>query len=206
MEKIKCVKCQQIKLLDEFYKKGKRKQSYCKDCHNRYTHKRWKARKIEAVKLLGGKCCKCGYSRNYGALDFRHTDPSIKEHGIAMMVRMSWKKTIVELKKCVLLCKNCHAEEHYPQLFIDKIEFGKANSNLNTVVSPTGKCPVCEMEVFGTTYCSSPCASKARRKVDWPAVRVLENLMRDKPMTEIAKIYGVSDTAVRKWAKGYGLL
>ena len=33
----------------------------------------------QAVKLLGGKCCICGYDKCIDALVFHHRDPSIKE-------------------------------------------------------------------------------------------------------------------------------
>ena len=35
--------------------------------------------KKQAVKLLGGKCCICGYDKCIDALEFHHKDSSIKE-------------------------------------------------------------------------------------------------------------------------------
>lgn len=35
--------------------------------------------KIQAVKLLGGKCSICGYNKCIDALEFHHNDPSAKE-------------------------------------------------------------------------------------------------------------------------------
>lgn len=35
--------------------------------------------KKQAVKLLGGKCCICGYDKCIDALEFHYKDPSIKE-------------------------------------------------------------------------------------------------------------------------------
>ena len=39
--------------------------------------------KKQAVKILGGKCCICGYDRCIDALEFHHKDPSIKERQVS---------------------------------------------------------------------------------------------------------------------------
>lgn len=66
--------------------------------------------KKQAVEALGGKCFKCGYSKCMAALDFHHVDPAEKEFQIS-----SYRKRdllLKELKKCVLVCKNCHVAIH----------------------------------------------------------------------------------------------
>ena len=35
--------------------------------------------KLQAIKLLGGKCSICGYDRCIEALEFHHTNPDVKE-------------------------------------------------------------------------------------------------------------------------------
>ena len=55
-------------------------------------------------------------------------------------------------------------------------------------------------------YCSIECASSSRQKVERPSKQELESLIRaDIPFTTLGRKYGVSDNAVRKWAKAYGL-
>lgn len=72
--------------------------------------------KIEAINYLGGSCSKCGYCKFYSALDFHHLDPDQKDDGIGNLIwknkKMTLEKLKPELDKCVVLCKNCHAEEH----------------------------------------------------------------------------------------------
>ena len=46
----------------------------------------------------------------------------------------------------------------------------------------------------------------ATRKVERPSKDILEKLMWEKPVTQIASDFGVSDKAVGKWAKTYGLI
>ena len=60
---------------------------------------------------MGGKCVVCGYKRYVGALDFHHVDPKAKSFGISIKgLSYSWASIVEEAKKCVLVCKNCHAE------------------------------------------------------------------------------------------------
>jgi len=60
------------------------------------------------------KCEICGEDRHY-CLDFHHKDPSTKTMQISEMVHRKFKKqkVIDEIKKCQVLCKNCHAETHW---------------------------------------------------------------------------------------------
>ncbi|ASU00923.1 HNH endonuclease [Bacillus phage Anthony] len=67
--------------------------------------------KIRAVEYKGGACQRCGYNKSYRALQFHHLDPEEKDFQIGGKV-MLWDKIKKELDKCILLCANCHLEEH----------------------------------------------------------------------------------------------
>lgn len=67
--------------------------------------------KKELAELLGGKCAVCGYSRCVVALEFHHLDPEKKDFNIGAKIQ-AHAKAIEEVKKCVLLCSNCHREFH----------------------------------------------------------------------------------------------
>ena len=72
----------------------------------------WRQRtKQKAVALLGGRCQACGYDKCVSALTFHHVDPEEKDFTVSGM-SVSWHRIQQELKKCVLLCANCHAEVH----------------------------------------------------------------------------------------------
>jgi 5-methylcytosine-specific restriction endonuclease McrA len=109
----KCYVCLEEKDDIFFYKKGKRLQSKCKSCHNKYCIQRWKKRKHKAVTYKGGKCVECGYNKCVGALEFHHINPDEKDMDWNDMRKTSWSKIEKELDKCVLLCSNCHKEKHY---------------------------------------------------------------------------------------------
>ncbi len=116
-----CVRCNEIRPLSNFYSRGasKRYASFCKDCQNRYAMDRWIERKQESIRYKGGKCSKCGYDKNYSALVFHHRDPEKKDFDWNKLRLRSQKVITNELDKCDLLCRNCHAELHSPQAFIN---------------------------------------------------------------------------------------
>lgn len=68
--------------------------------------------KLQAIKLLGEKCCKCGYNKCMDALEFHHEDPNNKEFKLGSGNTMSWKQYKEEALKCILVCSNCHKEIH----------------------------------------------------------------------------------------------
>ena len=59
-------------------------------------------------------CCKCNNYNFPPGLDFHHKDQN-KEYNISQMVKgdFTLKKIFKEIKKCVVLCSNCHREEHF---------------------------------------------------------------------------------------------
>ncbi len=70
---------------------------------------RW-AKKIRAINFLGGKCKKCG-NNDVMVLEFHHLKD--KDLNISKMKGSRWSLIEKELKKCILLCANCHSETHY---------------------------------------------------------------------------------------------
>lgn len=111
---------------------GKQKKYCSRNCHNKLGNlnhqsyvkqqERARNRKKELIKLLGGECIKCGYKKNYAALDFHHTNPNEKDHNLdaRKLSNSTWEWCLEESKKCILLCSNCHQETHHPHLQIIK--------------------------------------------------------------------------------------
>lgn len=62
------------------------------------------------IQIAGGKCSSCGYSKCIQALQFHHNGDEKKSNNISNLRRSA---AIEEIKKCDLLCANCHAERHY---------------------------------------------------------------------------------------------
>jgi len=110
-----CTRCNKVKLSENFYRRrqGNDLSPYCKICTKDQTLERQRSFKRRCIEYKGGKCSKCGYDRYDGALEFHHLDPSQKDLSIAKARLTSFSdKVKEELDKCVLLCANCHREQH----------------------------------------------------------------------------------------------
>ena len=205
----KCTKCGEEKEECRFQFKKDRKgfHNVCKDCMYELQKQRWIDRKLKLIQMFGGKCQKCGYDKNYAALEFHHLDPNEKEFQWPKLRLRKWETIIKELKKCVLLCANCHREEHWPDAILDFSNLNDNNFLNKSEIKPTGECPQCGIDVYGTKYCSLDCSTKANRKVkDRPTKKQLEKMLETMSWCAIARKYNVSDNAVRKWAKKYQIL
>jgi len=90
--------------------------------HQAYTaqQRRGRERKLKLIDLKGSRCERCGYRRNYAALEFHHPDPRQKEFqlDIRALSNRRWDMVVAEAKKCILMCANCHAEEHNPDCLL----------------------------------------------------------------------------------------
>lgn len=142
-----CSKCNLSKNLSEFRKHSTGKynvSSVCKLCEKLYYHntpksklqrslyaktdkfkeackkyslKRRRERKPKMIEALGGKCNHCGISFPECVYEFHHTDPTKKDFGISEIMGVTWERLEKELKKCILLCANCHRIEHYGGIY-----------------------------------------------------------------------------------------
>jgi hypothetical protein len=68
---------------------------------------------VNRVKRIFG-CKSCGYKKCVSALEFHHRDASKKDDSISLMVLRcsSLKRIKDEIRKCDILCANCHREFH----------------------------------------------------------------------------------------------
>ena len=125
-----CYKCKLKKPLNKFAFKNKAKGirgPYCKKCQNSYNRKYYnkqevvdkkgkRKRYIKSVvnryKLLKG-CFKCRYKKCAAALEFHHFKE--KDSAISNMIGCGYSlnKIKVEIKKCGVICANCHRELHH---------------------------------------------------------------------------------------------
>lgn len=107
---------------------GRQRRFCSRSCKNRDTNNRHQsyssqqarglARKLELIVACGGKCNRCGYNRNLAALTWHHLDPALKTFNLDARSLSNRNRVVIddELRKCVLLCTNCHAETHFPEL------------------------------------------------------------------------------------------
>ena len=81
---------------------------------------------IKRVKLFIG-CTLCGYKKHSDALHFDHLDITTKHAEISKMKSHSIGSVKKEMRKCRVLCANCHAEHTATQR-----EEGVFNNEINT--------------------------------------------------------------------------
>lgn len=109
----KCRTCQTIFKLNSinFHEDERGRHKYhCKSCFNKKRQERIVLNKKRCIEYKGGKCQICGYNRFYGALEFHHLDPNIKDFAISERIKSKFEDLKPELDKCVLLCCLCHRE------------------------------------------------------------------------------------------------
>lgn len=68
------------------------------------------AKRIKAIKTLGGKCKRCGCS-DFKVLEFHHIRDKVAS--INNLKDKRWSLINEEIQKCHLLCVNCHSEIHF---------------------------------------------------------------------------------------------
>lgn len=170
-------------------------------------------RKLDLISVLGGKCQICGFHDFPEALEFHHENPNEKDFNISDAVQngANLENCLNEIKKCYLVCANCHRGIHngyYTNPLIHIYDKEKAKEILiNTQVYhgniPTNSiCPICgKKKSRGQTQLCSECARKATRKVDHPSRDELKNMIRTMSFAAIGKQYGVHGESVRGWCR-----
>ena len=96
----------------------------CKNAaHQSYPaqKKRGLKRKLHFVTLLGGKCSVCGYAKNLSGIAFHHLHGKEFQLDARSLANRNIGPILSEVKKCILLCHNCHAEIHNPNLDLAKL-------------------------------------------------------------------------------------
>lgn len=94
------------------------KNVYNKFCSSKCKNKYYVVKKRRDIKkrivdYKGGQCESCGYIGHPAVYDLHHKDPLAKDFSISRFGHSrSWSRVKSEIEKCILLCANCHREEH----------------------------------------------------------------------------------------------
>lgn len=74
---------------------------------------------LDNMKIEHG-CMSCGYNKCSASLEFHHVNSATKLFGIGDGFKHHTKiETLYEIRKCIILCKNCHAELHHKKIWGD---------------------------------------------------------------------------------------
>lgn len=200
MQTRQCKKCGENKSIDDFYKNKGRVDgisSECKICSTERSLSHYHKNKNVRPKIGGMKkiiteikekrgCYICNESYAF-CLDFHHLDPSSKM-GPVMNMKIP-DEVITEIEKCVLICSNCHRKIHHDIIKVDE--------NQLTILTKE------EKERIHLSYQVNNFHSRPGRS-QCPDVATLENLIKTKPLCEIAKDFDISMTTLNKWIVNTG--
>lgn len=187
-------------------------------------------RKENLIRVCGNQCNICGYCKTKSALEFHHIKPEEKSYSIAAKGTChDLEADLAEIKKCILVCANCHREIHdnlfsvedlmQYKVFKDEIaEELRQNKGQKQFVNENGEicysqkkqdvfCKECGIKISQRTVTGlcEQCINIARRTVQRPNREELKELIRTTPFTQIGKMYNVSDNSIRKWCKAENL-
>lgn len=152
------------------------------------------------------KCEECGIGDEYNGkkitLDIDHIDGN-------------WTNHVKENLR--FLCPNCHSQTSNFGSKNKKTEYYTSKNKLprksraNPNRQPRQKirrkhfCSDCKIEIKSNAPRCIGCNLKKRRVTTRPNKEELNQIIHLLPFTEVAKIYNVSDNAIRKWCKYYNL-
>jgi endogenous inhibitor of DNA gyrase (YacG/DUF329 family) len=103
---------------------------------------------------------------------------------------------------------------------IHHIDENKLNNNIDNLIICTKSehirfhrppkktifCEICGKETSNKRFCSQRCQGIGKRKVEWPSKNELVEMLKNKSWCQIGRDFGVSDKAIRKWAKHYKII
>jgi len=123
-----CKSCKEEKLIEDFHMaSGGYRQAICKTCESSYR-KQWYSKNKERVKkqvsannkryieesrvfigkyLMKHPCVDCGET-DLVVLEFDHLPQYTKSFNIGGGVTISWERLYAEIRKCEVVCCNCH--------------------------------------------------------------------------------------------------
>ena len=184
-----------------------------KNKDSQYQVNNRRKRKLNLIEVAGGQCCLCGYHKLPDALEFHHLDPDTKDYTISN-TSYALETDLKEIKKCILVCANCHREIHKglytleelqeKQVFKEDVAERLLYERNKILYGEKRYCKNCGAELSAhaqVTGLCGKCFKESTRKAERPPRDELKELIRNKTFVEIGKCYGVTDNAVRKWCE-----
>lgn len=139
-------------------------------------------RRLIKSKILKNKCSICGCSEWNGK-----PLKTILDH-------INGKNNDHRIENLRMLCPNCNSQQE---------TFCRGGRKISKI---RHSCPKCGAEIYHTSKQCLRCSILERKNPKKPSAEVLSSDIKTMSWVAIGKKYGVSDNAVRKWARRYGIL
>lgn len=97
----------------KWYKNKTNDPKWKEKINNQYNNRRKKIQEFIRNYKLSKGCADCGYNKHHAALEFDHVDGE-KEFNVCNA--KSIKQAKEEIKKCEVVCSNCHRIRTYERL------------------------------------------------------------------------------------------
>lgn len=127
-----CNRCDSELSVDNFSKNLSRYdglQPYCSECMKLYRKEHYQANKVDytnrsrtqqkflrefVARVKRRFCCSVCGEKRYWVLDFHHEGVVEKDSEVTKLTSFgSIKRLKAEMRKCKILCANCHRDEHF---------------------------------------------------------------------------------------------
>ena len=146
-------------------------------------------RRLVAAGLLKDECYICGLKTKWCGKPI-----------VLQLDHINGVHSDCRLKNLRVLCPNCHSQA---ENFAGKSSKKKKDSDKNGFKL----CPICkEKWIHKNSAKCILCYNSSKRKVKWPSKHELKSLLDDNTWVNVGRMFGVSHSAVRKWAKQYDLM
>lgn len=140
-----CTCCKQTKSIEDFNIRNKatqKRQSQCRDCQKAAMKRSYYNKKDQYIAKVQTRtkfyykqyanwkenvyCVQCGETHR-SCIELHHLDPNTKEGNPSNLFSAVGKEKFKEeLKKCVVLCANCHRKTHDGALTINSVHLEKS--------------------------------------------------------------------------------
>lgn len=133
---------------------------------------------------------KCGIVGDPIIFDFHHREPNKKDFNLSKSRGRSLAGIKHELDKCDLLCAICHRLVH---------------KEMNGWSEPIKEYAAKQKSLFDIPQPVIKIAYEPPTKIQWPLAEDLERIIWKKPTKLLSNDFGVSDSAIAKRCKKYGI-
>lgn len=165
--------------------------------------KKWRRHtKQMIVDSMGGKCQCCGYNSCLEALDLHHIDPSKKEIAFGKIIAnpKGWNTIVKELRKCILVCSNCHREIHANIRLLPMIYKTFDETYIKYKEKFLTACPCCgKLKIERYATCSRQCSVSISNTINWDNIDLINLIeVEHKSFRILERELGLSHSAIRK--------